>query len=132
MMKEKLQQFMMGRYGVDDLSRFTLYVLVGLMILNFIIRSSLVSFLLLVGLVWIYFRMFSKNHAKRYEENARFLRLKDKVLGRVRREKDLASQRKVYHIYTCPGCKQKIRVPRGKGKIEVTCPKCHTSFIKKS
>lgn len=132
MMKEKLQQFMMGRYGVDDLSRFTLYVLVGLMILNFIIRSSLVSFLLLVGLVWIYFRMFSKNHAKRYEENARFLRIKDKVLGRVRREKDLASQRKVYHIYTCPGCKQKIRVPRGKGKIEVTCPKCHTSFIKKS
>lgn len=132
MMKEKLQQFMMGRYGVDDLSRFTLYVLVGLMILNFIIRSSLVSFLLLVGLVWIYFRMFSKNHAKRYEENARFLRIKDKVLGRVRREKDLASQRKVYHIYTCPGCKQKIRVPRGKGKIQVTCPKCHTSFIKKS
>ena len=132
MMKEKLQQFMMGRYGVDDLSRFTLYVMVGLMILNFIIRSSLISFLLLVGLVWIYFRMFSKNHSKRYEENARFLKIKDNVLGRVPREKDLASQRKIYHIYTCPGCKQKIRVPRGKGKIQVTCPKCHTSFIKKS
>lgn len=131
-MKEKFQRFMMGRYGVDDLSRFLLYVLVGLMVLNFIFRNALISLLLIAGLAVIYVRMFSRNHSKRYEENARFLRLKDKVLGRFRQEKNLAAQRKVYHIYTCPGCKQKIRVPRGKGKIEVTCPKCHTSFIKKS
>lgn len=131
-MKEKLQQFMMGRYGVDDLSRFTLYVLIALMILNLFVHSSLISLLLMVGLVWIYFRMFSKNHSKRYEENTRFLGIKEKLLRWFRREKDLAGQRKTYHIYTCPGCKQKIRVPRGKGKIEVTCPKCHTSFIKKS
>lgn len=131
-MKEKFQRFMMGRYGVDDLSRFLLYVLVGLMILNFIFRSALISLLLFIGLVVIYVRMFSKNHSRRYEENARFLKLKNKVLGRVRQEKELASQRKDYRIYTCPGCKQKIRVPKGKGKIEVTCPKCHTSFIKKS
>ena len=131
-MKEKLQQFMMGRYGVDDLSRFTLYVLIALMILNLFVHSSLISLLLIVGLVWIYFRMFSKNHSKRFEENNRFLGMKEKVLRWFRREKDLTGQRKMYHIYTCPGCKQKIRVPRGKGKIEVTCPKCHTSFIKKS
>lgn len=131
-MKEKLQQFMMGRYGVDDLSRFTLYVLIALMILNLFVHSSLISLLLIVGLVWIYFRMFSKNHSKRFEENTRFLGMKEKVLRWFRREKDLTGQRKMYHIYTCPGCKQKIRVPRGKGKIEVTCPKCHTSFIKKS
>ena len=131
-MKEKFQRFMMGRYGVDDLSRFLLYVLVGLMVLNFIFRNALISLLLIAGLAVIYVRMFSRNHSKRYEENARVLRLKDKVLGRFRQEKNLAAQRKVYHIYTCPGCKQKIRVPRGKGKIEVTCPKCHTSFIKKS
>lgn len=131
-MKEKLQQFMMGRYGVDDLSRFCLYVLIGLMILNLFIHSSFVSLLLIAGLVWIYFRMFSKNHSKRYDENTRFLELREKAAGWFRKEKSIANQRKTYRIYTCPGCKQKIRIPKGKGKVEVTCPKCSTSFIKKS
>lgn len=131
-MKEKFQQFMIGRYGVDDLSRFSLYALLGLMILNLFFKSSLGSLLLLIGLVWIYFRMFSKNYDKRYAENTRFLQLKEKFTGFFRKEKNLAAQRKNYRIYTCPGCKQKIRVPKGKGKVEVTCPKCHTSFVKKS
>lgn len=131
-MKEKFQQFMIGRYGVDDLSRFSLYVFLGLMILNLFFRSSFFNLILLAGLVWIYFRMFSKSYDKRYAENTRFLQLKERVAGFFGKEKDLAAQRKIYRIYTCPGCKQKIRVPKGKGKIEVTCPKCRTSFVKKS
>ena len=55
-----------------------------------------------------------------------------KIRNWFQNQKNIWQQRKVYHIYTCPSCKQKIRIPKGKGKIEVRCPKCGTTFIKKS
>ncbi len=76
--------------------------------------------------------MFSRNVRKRYDENVRFLNKTAKIRGFFKSQKNLMAQRKDYHIYTCPGCKQKIRIPRGKGKIEIRCPKCGTTFIKKS
>lgn len=131
-MKEKLSRFMMGRYGADDLSKFMLYVILALCIISIFVRSPIINAVLLMGIVIIYFRMFSKNHQKRYQENIQFLRIKDKVLHFFRREKDIAAQRKDYRIYTCPSCKQKIRIPKGKGKVCVTCPKCRTEFVKRS
>ena len=83
-------------------------------------------------LIYAYFRMFSRNVRKRYDENVRFLNKTAKIRGFFKSQKNLMAQRKDYHIYTCPGCKQKIRIPRGKGKIEIRCPKCGTTFIKKS
>ena len=61
----------------------------------------------------------------------KFLQKKDAILNKFRRQKYYAAQRRNFHIYTCPQCKQKIRIPKGKGKISITCPKCRTSFIKK-
>lgn len=131
-MKEKLQRFMAGRYGMDDLSRFTLYAMLGLCVISLFVREPLLNIVLLLGLVLIYFRMFSKNHQQRYQENQKFMQLKGKFLGVLRRNKNIATQKKDFRIYSCPSCHQKIRIPKGKGKIEVTCPKCQTSFIKKS
>lgn len=131
-MKEKLRQFMTGRYGADEFSRYLLYFMIGLMVLNMLVRSSLLNLLLFAAIAYLYFRMFSKNHPKRYQENVKFLQSKDRFLSFFRKGKIIAEQKKIYRIYTCPGCKQKIRVPKGKGKIEVTCPKCSTSFVKKS
>lgn len=73
-------------------------------------------------LIYAYFRMFSRNVRKRYDENVRFLNKTAKIRGFFKSQKNLMAQRKDYHIYTCPGCKQKIRIPRGKGKIEIRCP----------
>lgn len=131
-MKEKFQRFMMGRYGADEFSRFLLVLMCVAVVLSFFIRGPIINILLLALIFYCYFRMFSRNHPKRYAENQKYLGVKNKIFHIFNREKDIAKQRKDYHFYTCPNCKQKIRIPKGKGKIEITCPKCRTQFIKKS
>ena len=131
-MREKFQRFMSGRYGVDQLGKFCLYVTLALLILSLFFRNALLNILVFVMLIILYLRMFSRNFAKRSHENDIYLNYKNKVVSVFNKQKYMANQRKTYHIYTCPNCKQKIRVPKGKGKIAITCPKCTTEFIKKS
>ena len=131
-MKERMQRFMAGRYGNDQLKQFIFIVAIISMVLEIITRQSLFYTLTLVLLILAYVRVFSRNINKRYEENMKFLQKKDAILNKFRKQKYYAAQRRNYHIYTCPQCKQKIRIPKGKGKISITCPKCRTSFIKKS
>ena len=131
-MKERMQRFMAGRYGNDQLNQFIFIVAIISMVLEIITRQALFYTLTLVLLILAYVRVFSRNINKRYEENMKFLQKKDAILNKFRRQKYYAAQRRNFHIYTCPQCKQKIRIPKGKGKISITCPKCRTSFIKKS
>ena len=137
-MRDKLNKFMQGRYGVDELSRFTMGVALALIILtmfvNIVNRSvgSVLDFLGIAAIVYAYFRIFSRNIQQRYAENQKYLQMTSKLRLRFNKEKNLMKQRKTHHIYACPGCGQKIRIPRGKGKIEIECPKCHTKFVKRS
>lgn len=131
-MRERIQRFMMGRYGNDQLNQFIFVIAIISMVIELFTHWSLFYILALVLLIYGYVRAFSKNINKRYEENMRFMEKKDAIMNRFHKEKYYASRRKDYHIYTCPQCRQKIRIPRGKGKISITCPKCRTSFIKKS
>lgn len=131
-MKEKFRKFMIGRYGVDSLSKFMLGTAVVLLVFAMGFRNNFLNTLACLLVLLCYFRMFSRNYQKRAEENQKFLELKGKVATFLKREKEYFEQRKTHHIYKCPSCKQKIRVPKGKGKICITCPKCHTEFIKKS
>ena len=131
-MREKFLHFMQGRYGADQLYRVMLIGGAVLVILsNFIFE---VFFLLLgwILVVLAFVRAFSKDYSRRYAENQKFLELTGKIRKVFGKQRYVMEQRKDYHIYTCPGCKQKIRIPRGKGKIEIRCPKCGTTFIKKS
>ena len=128
---------MQGRYGLDRLSQVMMIVgLIVVIIAGFVRRPLLVSNLIyLVGVVLVvlgYIRVFSRNHQKRYAENEKFMQLTAGIRRLFGREKYMMKQRKDYRIFSCPGCKQKIRIPKGKGKIEITCPKCHTKFIKKT
>lgn len=137
-MRDKFNKFMQGRYGVDELSRFTMGVALALIILtmfvNIVNRSvgSVLDFLGIAAIVYAYFRIFSRNIQQRYVENQKYLQMTSKLRIRFNKEKNLMKQRKTHHIYACPGCGQKIRIPRGKGKIEIECPKCHTKFVKRS
>ena len=123
---------MQERYGVDSLSRFLSIVLLAIIILGMFVRIPLSGTITLVILVILYWRMFSRNIPKRYEENQKFLQIRDKLLGRFSNFGSNMSQMKDYHIYKCPRCNQKIRIPRGKGHIMVRCPKCGYEFHKKS
>lgn len=131
-MREKFYRFMQGRYGTDDLSKFLVGVSLVLVILNIFTRSAIFNLLFWVCLIYSYFRMFSKNYSARYQENQKFLELKNKWKYKYDNHKKLREQKKIYHIYRCPYCKQKIRIPKGKGTIIVTCPKCKQEFGKRS
>ena len=130
--RDRLNRFMYGRYGQDELSRFLLIVGFILLILDLLFRIPGVGMIVLLILVYNYFRMLSRNVPARYAENQKFLQLKDRVLGFFRGGRGRAEDLKTNHIYRCPKCSQKIRIPRGKGMVEITCPKCRTRFRKRS
>ncbi len=131
-MREKFTRFMQGRYGGDELSRFLLIVAVVIMVLQLLTRGVIFGVLVWAIFIFIYMRMFSRNYGKRQQENQRFLTARYKLKTKWYQFKKDMIQRKDYHIYKCPQCSQKIRIPRGKGKIAIRCPKCYTEFIKKS
>lgn len=130
-MREKLKRFMWGRYGNDRLNQFLMCLALINMVLSMIFRGPF--YILAVGiLILSYFRMFSRNIAKRSAENQIYLQKEMKVRAFFTKKKKEAEMRKQYHIFRCPNCKQKLRVPKGRGKIAITCRKCGTEFFKKS
>ncbi len=131
-MRYKFERFMQGRYGVDNLSRFLAVVLIAYVLVTSFVRIPFSGIISLILLVIFYYRMFSRNIAKRYAENQKYLQLKERFTGFFSDFQSGWSQRKDYHIYKCPRCNQKIRIPRGKGHIMVRCPRCGFEFHKKS
>ena len=120
-----LRRFMAGRYGSDRLNQCLLGAALVLILIGWLggkaaARLNVLSLLAYVPLVWSIFRMYSRNIEARRRENAAFLRF----FSRLRD--------KQYRYFRCPGCRQVVRVPRGKGKINIRCPKCGRQFIKKT
>ena len=131
-MKEKFYRFMQRRYGSDELSKFLGTLGMVFVFINIFVKSGIIRFLFWFCLFWAYFRMFSKNHSARYAENQKFLAMKNRWNYHLEKHKHIREQKKIYHIYNCPYCKQKIRIPKGKGTIIITCPKCKQEFGKRS
>lgn len=131
-MREKLARFMVGRYGQDELGQFLFAVALINMLLSVLFGGSVWYTIALILLVFGYYRVLSKNHARRYQENARYLLYFNKVKAIMKRKEYQIKQYQHYHIYRCPSCRQKIRIPRKKGKICISCPKCRTEFVKRS
>ena len=127
-----MMQFMQGRYGADQMGQMLSAVSMVFLIISLFSRNQAWFLLAVIGIVYNYFRMFSKNISKRYAENQKYLKMTVGIRRKLASWKSQLAQRKIDHIYRCPGCKQKIRVPRGRGKIEIRCPKCNTRFVKKS
>ncbi|MGN0251798.1 MAG: hypothetical protein ACI4EH_10620 [Oliverpabstia sp.] len=130
--RDKIYRFMQGRYGMDELGRFMSYALLVCILLNVFLHSEIVNFLILAGLIFSYYRMMSRDYSHRYEENQKFLKLKYRFVSWKNQTFGGRGADKTVRIFKCPTCGQKVRVPRGKGKISIHCPKCGVDFIKRS
>ena len=119
-----MKKFLKSRYGVDQLNRFLLGVAVVCVALNWIFRSQVCYWFGLAALILCCFRMFSGKYGKRMRENEAFRGAVYFVQQKIKPSD--------YHIYRCPVCGQKIRIPKGKGRVSIHCPKCGNDFIKKS
>ena len=119
-----MRRFMQGRYGNDKLNTALLICGAIISILSLILRNPWFSLFSLIACYFlmfiVIFRMLSRNTYKRYRENRKYLQLMERIRDRQHR------------YYDCPRCRQQVRVPRGKGKISITCPKCKEKFIKKT
>ncbi len=154
---QRFRQFMVGRYGSDNLSRFMLALAFICMIVNLFLRSRtwILSAVVWILLILVYLRMFSRNVQARYNENTRYLMMRDKITGFFtgkRRSGNSGSNAygswqntsgstktggryrsdAQHRIFRCPKCTQRVRVPRGRGMIEITCPRCGNVFRKRS
>jgi hypothetical protein len=134
-MRQKLMQFMIGRNGNDELNRFLLAVDMVLILLSVIFSRGIgriLSPIALVLLGFTYYRMLSRDLIRRSDENARYFRIRERVLSALRVRKEQWVQRKDYKFFVCPACKATLRVPKGRGKIKIVCRKCGNSFMGKS
>ena len=126
---------MAGRYGRDEFGIFILilsYVLFIVSLFTGGVVTAILYYIGFIGIIYCIFRMLSKNVYKRRQENYKYLKIKNKFTGWFRKKKNRIEQSKTHRFFRCPGCGVTIRVPKGKGKIEITCPQCRKSFIKKS
>lgn len=128
-MKEKLRNFFSGRNGMDSLSSTLSWGSILVMLLSGFVQvnwlRTILYYLSLVGLFYAYYRVFSRNLSKRQAENWAFVSWKNQLKQRWQ-------QRKTHRFYRCPKCKTVLRVPKGKGKISITCRSCGEKFIRKT
>lgn len=125
-------QFMLGRYGSDQFNVFLVILAIVLMILNsFFIRNSFLSAIVWLILIYSLYRIYSRNIYRRRAENDKYLSIIQPIQKRISMIKKNREDHE-HKYFLCPECKQTVRVPRGHGKITITCPKCSHKFDKKS
>lgn len=130
-MRDRIAKFMAGRNGNDRLNLFLIVIGIIFIILGVVFRDSaglLFNTLTLVIIVFVYFRMFSKNLSKRQTENAKYMEIRCVIISKFRLLREKWVQRNEYKFFRCPSCRTALRVPRGRGKIMIVCKKCGTRF----
>lgn len=126
------RKFMTGRYGVDQLSNLILILSIILMIIGGTGKIQLLNYIGMALLLYNYYRVFSKDLNRRYQENMVYLRYTNNVRGKVNGLKNRLKQSRTHKFFKCPSCSKQLKVPKGKGKINITCPNCKEKFEARS
>ena len=132
MIRNFFRNFMIGRYGPDHLNIAMIIVSLLLSLLNSIFRFAPLMYISYAILALAVFRMLSRNITRRRAENDKFIHYWWPVKTRVSRVVANVKHRKTHRFLKCPSCSNTLRVPKGKGKLQITCPKCGERFIKKT
>lgn len=127
-MKQWLQRFLYGRYGVDQFSFFLLILSIILSLLNVFLGWPFMPIIYFLLIIWCWFRILSKNIYKRRAENDKFMKFYGPIRNWFKDKKERFRDRKTHKYFKCPSCGQRLRVPKGKGNITITCSKCKTKF----
>ncbi len=130
--RNRMQSFLYGRNGLDNLAKHVYIVGIVLMLVNMFFNFYPLSVITTALLLYSIYRMFSKDIVRRRAENEKYVTFLYKQKMKWQRFQKRYGERHIYRYYKCKNCKQTVRVPRGKGKIEITCPKCKYKFIKRS
>ncbi|MCH3943536.1 MAG: hypothetical protein WAY93_07280 [Atopobiaceae bacterium] len=131
-LQQKFAEWMRGRNGSDDLARCACDLAILLVVIDLFARTAWLTWLALALLAYAWFRISSKNVRQRAVENEYFMGHLGKLRPWVASPKAAFAEARSYKHVSCPDCGQKMRVPRGKGNIRVTCPACHKKFEVKS
>ena len=124
----KMANFFQGRYGIDELYKFLFILFWIIAMLIIFIRTPIIKLLEILICVFMFYRSLSRNIYKRQSENMRYLKMRDKVKGKITLQKRKWSERKTHIYRKCPNCKAEIRLPKKKGKHVCTCPRCKKDF----
>lgn len=124
----KMANFFQGRYGIDELYKFLFILFWIIAILSIFIRNPIIYLLEILICVFMFYRSLSRNIYKRQSENMKYLKIRDKVKGKITLQKRKWSERKTHIYRKCPNCKAEIRLPKKKGKHVCTCPRCKKDF----
>lgn len=126
--RERVAQFMAGRYGIDRLYYLLLGICFVLIVVNIFVNSFIISLIESLVLVYAFFRVMSRNVYKRQQENEKFIRFADKPKKFINLQK-CKKRDKATHVYKkCPSCKNNLRLPKEKGEHTVVCPCCKHRF----
>ena len=131
MIRNAIQRLMYGRYGNDQLNVFLIGLYLALYLLYAMTRFVPLYWVSLVVVILALVRLFSRNLPRRRAENAKFLALSGPVIAWFRLQRTIRRD-KEHRYFKCPNCGQQLRVPRGKGRITVTCRGCGATFQEKS
>ena len=130
-MKERIQRFMAGRYGYDDLNKIIFILECITFAISLFVRNRIPYIILWILIILYIYRAFSKNYVARSLENQKYKKITArfrhgwKIIG-------LNHKDKTNKYFICPKCAQIVRIPRGRGEVEITCPSCRVKFSKKS
>ena len=125
-------RFMSGRTGVDQLSYAMVIAALVMTIIGGIAGIGLLTLMADALILLTFYRMLSKNHLKRAQENAEYLQKTQKLRRAVTEWVNRVKNSKKYRYFTCPKCKARLRVPRGVGSVTITCKSCGNKFDKKA
>ena len=132
MIRGWIRNFMIGRYGPDHLNIFIMITAMVLAVVSTLTGWPVLSFLSYALLIYATFRWLSRNITARRRENDKFLKYWWPVRQWFMHKYVRFKESKSYAFFKCPACKNTLRVPKGKGRIQITCPKCGERFEKKT